>query len=146
MDEGSDKKPVWAAAMPLDAYKAALLKIIPNDASDPITRKVLEKALLNAGFDNPTKALIFDRDPDAFIEAVLDKWQNTTPTKRAPCRVPVGQHEMRVFVTCRAVPLRERGEPCAEQFDAGAAIYSAYARIRKSLGEMTRKLSDTASQ
>ena len=75
MDEGSDKKPVWAAAIRPDAYKAALLKIIPNDASDPITRKVLEKALLNAGFDNPTKALIFDRDPDAFIEAVLDKWQ-----------------------------------------------------------------------
>jgi hypothetical protein len=76
MDEGSDKKPVWAAAMPPDAYKAALLKIIPRNASDQITRKVLEKALLNGGFDNPTKGLIFDRDPDAFIEAVLDKWQD----------------------------------------------------------------------
>jgi hypothetical protein len=75
MDEGSEKKPVWAAAMPPDAYKAALLKIIPNDASDPITRKVLEKSLLSSSFENPTKVLIFDRDPDAYIEAVLDKWQ-----------------------------------------------------------------------
>src|SRR5208283_5501114 len=35
-----------------------------------------------------------------------------------------------IFVTCRAVPLRERCEPCAEQFDAGAAIHCPLERLQ----------------
>src|SRR5271166_4987751 len=40
----------------------------------------------------------------------------------------VALHEIRD--TCRAVPLRERCEPCAEQFDAGAAIHCPLERLQ----------------
>jgi hypothetical protein len=98
--------------MPPAAYKAALLKLIPNDASDAVTQAVLEKALMGGVGQGATSRLIFERDPDAMVEAMLDKYKEydddkTRDKQNAWIKAAPGDPDSQTLVFSKAL---ERGD------------------------------------
>ena len=73
-DEKSEKAPYWVQQVPEEAFQKALLKVAPNDMSDPLSQAAVKVAVEGKGDQGRVPDIMYERDLPGMAKFNMDKW------------------------------------------------------------------------